>query len=181
MTHDKEDLAGLNSELHIKIEEYYRLAQENEHLKGLLENSAQQQQQNHDHSEQELLSKETVIASLQQQLRDISSEVGQVGQKELEISGLTNEIFYLKREREELAGTVERCQQEITVLRGSIDAGKQTIHSNFEALLAEKDGVIARLRREGQERELRLVGLEGELGQQREGKKGAERQLPQLS
>ena len=26
-----------------------------------------------------------------------------------------------------------------------------------------------------------MVGLEGELGQQREGKKGAERQLPQLS
>lgn len=78
----------------------------------------------------------------------MSEEIARLGEKDIAISSLKNEIFYLKKERDELNDAINKYNNEILFLKSNLDSSKQTMHADFEQILVDKDNAMAKIRKE---------------------------------
>ncbi len=83
-----------------------------------------------------------------------------MGEKDITISQQRNEIYYLKKENEELHDAINKYSNEIILLKGTIDTGKTNFHSDFANAIQDKENAIARLRKEIAAKDNRLREVE---------------------
>lgn len=59
----------------------------------------------------------------------MKSSLSGLGEKDIAISSQKNEIYYLKKEIEELNDTINKYNNEITFLKGTLDSNKMSYNN----------------------------------------------------
>ena len=77
---------------------------------------------------------------------------------------MRNEIFYLKKENDDLNETIGKYNNEITILKGHLDTSKTQFNSGLESMLEDKDIALTKLRKDGTTKDFKIQELEQELG-----------------
>ena len=78
-------------------------------------------------------------------------------------NSLKNEIFYNKKEIEDLHDTINKYNSEITFLKSNLDSGKTHFNSGLESMLEEKDSAMTRLRKDLNAKDFKIQEIESEL------------------
>ena len=74
--------------------------------------------------------------------------MGGLGERDITISSQKNEVYYLKKEIAELNDTINKYNNEITLLKSALDNNKSSFNIEFSNILEEKEAALGRLRRD---------------------------------